>query len=263
MRVLILCLSLCLCTNALACHKPISISYGPFVSLLIVKKFFGDFHQELEKHTGCKVNFKIQRDFHEFTMGLFRREHTLAILPGPYFNVLKKIGYVAVASQVLLEPRKNYVISLKKSNFTDIQSLQGRKVLVSSPLASSGSYFLQTLTELDILNQVEIEYGNTYDSMMLSVLRKEADAAVMIKEYWHLLDDNLRENQLDVVAVLEANASTEFVIQKERQALSPMVYEALQSSYLKWGKANQTATGSSLLEKLLMDKLKQFEQSGL
>lgn len=260
MRVLILCLSLIFSSHTLACSQPITINYAPFVSPLVVTKFFGEFHQQLEQASGCSVSYTIQRDFEEFVMALFRREYTLAVVPGPYFNVLKQLDYSAVASQIINGPRKAYVIARKKENIFNMNDLAGRKVLVNSPLSASGSVFLEAARNLDLLKKMEIQHRNSYDNMMMSVLKGGWDAAVIITEYWYSLDERIRQNHLRIVEELEANVSTEFVILKERVSLAPMVYKALQSSNIEWGKPNSQATGPEHLEILLHAKLKEFQQ---
>lgn len=260
MRVLILCLSLILSLHASACSQPITINYAPFVSPLVVNTFFGEFHQQLEQSSGCQVSYTIQRDFEEFVMALFRREYTLAIVPGPYFNVLKQLDYSAVASQILNGPREIYVIARKRENIIAINDLIGRTVLVNSPLSASGSLFLEAARNLGILKKMDIQHRNSYDNMMMSVLKGDGDAAVIITEYWLSLDEHIRRNHLRIVAKVDAHASTEFVILKERASLAPMVYKALQSSNVKWGKPNIQAVGPKHLEMLLQVKLKEFQQ---
>ena len=69
MRVLILLFSISLSSSVWACQQPITINYAPFVSLLVVKKFFGSFHEQLQQTSGCAVSYVIQRNFDEFVAG--------------------------------------------------------------------------------------------------------------------------------------------------------------------------------------------------
>ncbi|MGK0444427.1 MAG: ABC-type phosphate/phosphonate transport system substrate-binding protein [Bermanella sp.] len=262
MRVLIL--AFLLFTNhvhSLPCEEPITISYGPFVTLLVVQKYFGEFHKRLEESSGCMVRYKIQRDFDQFLMALFRREDTLAVVPGPYFNVLKRMGYLAVSTQVRVEPRVSYIVSKKGKGISRLNDLVGRKVLVSSHLASSGSFFVQALTDEGLLEHVMVDYEHAYDSMLFAVLRNEADAAVLIEEYWLSLDEHIRNNNLSLVAEIKSDASTEFVMLKERHNIAPMVLDALQASEMRWGPPATKAIGSPLLETLLLNKLEQFNKA--
>lgn len=260
MRVLILFFCLSLPPYAFACQQPITINYAPFVSLLVVKKFFGSFHDELEQASGCQVTYIIQRDFEAFVSALYRREHTLAIVPGPYFNVLKQLGYSAVASQVQMGQRELFVIAKKKKGLNSLSDLVGRHVLVNSPLSASGSFFLETLSKLEILTAITLEQRNSYDNMIISVLKGDADAAVIITEYWEALDESIRNEHLSLVAKLDIQTSTEFVILKERENLKPLVYGALNTGSIKWGKPNERAKGPKSLEQLLQNKLQQFKQ---
>ena len=262
MRVLILAFVLFTThVHSLPCEEPITISYGPFVTLLVVQKYFGEFHKRLEESSGCIVRYKIQRDFDQFLMALFRREDTLAVVPGPYFNVLKEMDYLAVSTQVRVEPRVSYIVSKKGKDISRLNDLAGRKVLVSSPFASSGSFFVQALTDQGLLKQVKVEYDHAYESMLFAVLRNEADAAVLIEEYWFSLDERIRSNNLSLVAKLKSDASTEFVIVKERQKLAPVILDALQASEITWGPPATKAIGSPSLEALLFNKLEQFNKA--
>ena len=261
MRVLIVLFCLNLPSYVLACQQPITINYAPFVSLLVVDKFFGSFHEQLEKTSGCPVDFIIQRNFDEFVSALFHREHTLAIVPGPYFNVLKQLDYLAVASQLVEEQRAVLVIAKKKRGWNGLTDLIGHRVLVNSPLSASGSFFLDSAKKQALLNQIKIEQRNSYDNMIFSVLKGDADAAAIIAEYWGALDEGIRNDHLSIIARLEIQASTEFVVLKEREDLIPVIYNALNAGALKWGKPNDQAFGPKPLEQLLQNKLQQFKQT--
>ncbi|MFY0641541.1 MAG: PhnD/SsuA/transferrin family substrate-binding protein [Bermanella sp.] len=227
----------------------------------MVNKFFGSFHEQLEKTSGCPVDFIIQRNFDEFVSALFRREHTLAILPGPYFNVFKQLDYSAVASQLSEGKREVLVIAKKKRQWNGLADLIGHKVLVNSPLSASGSFFLDSVKKQTLLKKIKIEHRNSYDNMIFSVLKGDADAAVIIAEYWGALDKGIRNEHLSIIARLEIQASTEFVVLKEREYLIPVIYGALNSGTIKWGKPNDQALGPEPLEQLLQKKLQQFQQN--
>mgnify|MGYP005991065227 CR=1 FL=1 len=261
MRVLILLFSISLSSSVLACQQPITINYAPFVSLLVVKKFFGSFHEQLQQTSGCAVSYVIQRNFDEFVAALYAREHTLAIVPGPYFNVLKQLNYSAVASQIQTKHRDLLVIAKKKSKLNSLADLAGRHVLVNSPLSASGNFFLDTISKLELLDKMTIQHLSSYDNMILLVLKGDADAAVIIPEYWEALDASVRNQHLNVVKKLRVKTSTEFVVLKEREDLAPLVYQALNTGSIKWGKPNKSAVGPKSLEQLLQLKLQQYQQS--
>ncbi|MGR6872321.1 PhnD/SsuA/transferrin family substrate-binding protein [Pseudomonas sp. HK3] len=260
MRVLILFLSLSFSSYILACSQPITINYAPFVSLLVVEKFFGDFHLKLRKESGCEVKYSIQKNFDDFLIALFERKHTLAIVPGPYFNVLKQLNYSVVASQIIKGPRQIYLIAHKKSPLTGLGDLIGKDVFVNSPLSASGSSFLQHVDELNLLGHIHFDQRSFYDSMILSLLKGEGDAAVVIEEYWFSLNQVVRDSQLKIIEKLDAPASTEFIILKERVSLAPVIFDALQASFFKWGTGNKRAIGTPRLEALLQRKLQQYQQ---
>lgn len=261
MRVLLISLVIGFSAQAMSCEKPITINYAPFVSLLVVQKYFGGFHQHLKETSGCLIDYKIQQNFEDFIESLFRHEHTLAIVPGPYFDILKNLDYVAIASKAQTETRKTYVISRKEDSFINMQSLSGRKVLVSSPLTSSGSYFVEELMKLNLVDKVQIEYDNAYDAMLLNVLRNSVDAVVVIEEYWNILDDKLKAHKLKVLAEIDSPASIEVVLLKERQELASIVFDALQLSEIEWAAPKADAVGSSLLRTRLNQKLKEYRQT--
>ncbi|MGB3667815.1 MAG: PhnD/SsuA/transferrin family substrate-binding protein [Bermanella sp.] len=263
MRVLSLAclLYLTIIQQVFACDKPITISYGPYVSSMVVDTYFGQFHKNLQASTGCDVEFRIQQDFEQFIEALFRREAALSLVPGPYFNIIKSLGYVAVSSQILAAPRFTYVVAKKETLLFNLNDLKGRTVLAASPYASSGSFFLQALINENLSDQVQIQYGYSYDRMIMDVLKNGTDAAVLIEEYWALVDPRLKTHHLNVVAKLSSNASSEFVILEERQHLATVILDALQASKLKWGPPLKEAVGSNALDQLLRDKLFEFKNS--
>jgi ABC-type phosphate/phosphonate transport system substrate-binding protein len=228
--------------------------------MLVVEKYFGKFHKRLERNTGCAVRYRIQKDFEYFIESMFKREYTIVLVPGPYFNVLKQLDYIAVSSQILSEPRHSYVVAKKEKGISNLMDLKGHKVVISSPFASSGSFFLQALKTNGLSNDVQVEGDYSYDRMVMDVLKNKADAAVLIEEFWALMDPRLRDTHLNVVAKLKSDASTEFLILKEQESLAPHVLTALQASLLKWGKPAENAHGSASLEALLIEKLANFEK---
>jgi len=259
MRVLIISCLLSFSSIVSACDQPISISYAPFVSLLVVDRFFGGFHRELEALTGCKVTYQIHRDFEHFLQALFLREHTLAITPGNYFKVLKPLNYEVVSTLTSERNRNFYVIANSKSMISNLNELVGKKAFIVSPLSGSGSHFLAKLNELGLTNKVDIEYINSYDAMILAIIKGEGAAAVIVDEYWGVLDRHVREKSLKIIAQIETNTSTDFVILKEHAALAPQVRSSLQASELVWGEPNNQANGPELLESLLQSRFEVFK----
>ncbi len=258
MRVLILCVILLFSPLSLACERPITILYAPFVTLLVMDKFFGEFHQELEVLTGCEVKYRLARDFEGFVLSLFKQEANLTIVPGGYYPAMKRVGYVRVASMDKNNYRNIFVVTQKKYNYASLQDLIGHTILIASPLSSSGSFFLAELEAMNLTGKVNISDNHTYDSMVLSLLKGKVDAVVMIDEYWELLDESIKHNQLKQIMQIKSRATTEFIALKEFAYLIPKINQALKKSSIKWKAVNEPVLDSVSLKKLLEQKLNEF-----
>lgn len=258
MRVFILFLVLAFPSFTLACERPITILYAPFVSLLVMDEFFGEFHEELEVLSGCEVNYLLSRDFEDFVQRLFQRATSLTIVPGAYYQAMQRIGYIRVASMDNHNSRNIYVVTQKKRTYSNLQDLIGHKVLIASPLSSSGSFFLSEVDALNLTSKIDIQENYAYDSMMLSLLKGKVDAVVVIEEYWKLLGESIKNNQLKLVVRLKSQATTEFIALKEFAYLTPKINQALKKSTIKWKPAKAPVLGSLSLQKRLEQKLNEF-----
>ena len=246
---------------AWSCERPLTINYGPYVSLLVIETFFGEFHAELEKSTGCKVDYQLHRDFETYLISLFRKEKSMTLAPSAYYQILSDSGYIQVASEKQAKHKHLHIIARKNASIESIEDLVGRRVAVISSLSSSGSYFIEALKSRDLLSKVEIHFGGAYDTMILSVIKNEFDAAVIVQEYWKLLDQRIRDSQLKVIATLITSPFSDFYVDNAIKRYIPEIKQAIQKMPITWGEPSQQAAGSKLLQDLLQKKQQQFNKA--
>jgi len=244
--------------SAWSCEKPLVINYGPYVSLLVVDQFLGVFHQSLAEKTGCKVSYQLHKDYDDYLLSLFRKETALALTPGTYYDVMIQRGYKLVASESRNKKRQIHVIAKKKSAMNTLKDLESHKVAIISSLSLSGSYFKGELDKLGLLPSVELHFNPAYESMVLSVMKGELDAAVVIQEYWNALDPNLRENHLKIIKTFMVEPDATFYVLKEFAHLSPIIKEELTKTIIDWDEPYEKAVGPELLKSLLQSRLDQF-----
>lgn len=245
-------------TSILACDKPLTVNYGPFVSLLVVEHFFGEFHKSLASKSKCKVDFQLNKDFDQFVQSLFEKTHTLAVVPSAYHETMVRLGYVHFSSEYNEKARQFHVIAKRKSGINKLEDLSGRKVLIMSSLSASGSYFIEELDKLGLLPKVELHYNFAYENMVLAVLKNEVDAAVIIQGYWNLISPSIRENQIKIIKSISTKSDAHFYILKEYSSLIPIANESLKSSAIEWGNPTIYESDSALLKGLLKERLEQF-----
>ena len=241
-----------------ACNQPLTISYAPFISLLLVNELLGEFHRELQAETGCKVEYSLSNNFESFLLDVFRKKSQMTLVPTAYSTVLQRTGYQVIASERSHVRREFVIISNKLSGIQTIDDLAGRKIQVISQLSSSGDYLLELLEQKGLMASVKVHYGGTYDVMVLSVLKNQVDAAVIIPEYFNAVDKRLRERKIKVIGTIRVNSDVDLLAVNIDDKTIPIIRKALRHTPIEWGDPLTSERGSKNLRMLLDKKYKQF-----
>lgn len=187
--------------TANACEHDIHIAYPPFIKLLTINQFFSGMHNQLSTKTGCNVKFVLHTSFEEVLDGILEYRHEATILPSSYISIAKELGYQHVATI----NREDVIYILARKEFKgSTYDFSGLKILILDHYSESGAIFKQDMELKGMLSQVNIHTGGSYDQMILSVMKKRADLAVIIPEYWHLLSPDVRDKHLKIVYKLNS-----------------------------------------------------------
>ncbi len=238
-------------SQAWACPKPITISYGPYVSLLTIKHNFGHIHEELARQTDCPVEYILYSNFDHYINSLVRQKHTITFVPKVYMSGLNELGYGFVSR--LIQPDKLLrIIVRRESGVHSIKDLGGKKILALSPFSGSGARLLEKLSEHEILSRVKVEYGGNYESMLFSVIQGKADATIVVPQYWNIFDKRVREKYLKVIYSIPVG-SPHYAILGEHEELGGILKGVLNNeSVLKWGKPEEVKNTVPSLHNLFM-----------
>jgi ABC-type phosphate/phosphonate transport system substrate-binding protein len=230
--VMALSLSL-LAPSALACDKPITIAYGPYVTLLMVNQFLVSAHEELEAETGCEVKYTLFDSFDGLIESIVKKEHAMAGVPGSYTASLQLIGYEQVATLDLGE-NDSYLVVHKNSEIESLENLSGKKVMFMGGLSESGASLLRALKDTKVIDAVVLENKSSYENMLISLIRKEVDAVMVVTEYWRLLSKNIRESSLRIL-YREPGNLMDYIVQTNNEVLKVKFRNALRrDAKLKW-----------------------------
>ncbi len=250
MTRIILILLLLFSVNAAACKEPITISYGPYVTLLTVNSFFSELHDDLSEATGCLVEYKLYKDFDTFIDSLIRQEHALSVVPGSYLGALKGLSYKHIAS-IKNTNETTRVLVRASSNIKSLNDLTGKHVMAISPFSESGARLLQALDDKKLLPFVRMEYGHNYESMVFSVISGKADAAVIIPEYWELLDKGIRTRSLNIIAKLPYLTAGFVMLPSDHKLDNILLKLLLKNQGLAWDKPVLPVSGLEVIDKLI------------
>lgn len=94
--------------------------------------------------------------------------------------------------------------------------------------------------------------------MVISVLKGDFDAAVVIQDYWTLIAESLRENQLSVIKVYEIKPDSNFYGRDSYSELTPNIFPDFKTGSVSWGEPSPNKNPAKLLRTLLQQKLDQF-----
>ena len=236
-----------------ACDRVIRVAYPPFVNLLTINKFFDGLHRELSQETGCRVEYALKKDFDAVLDSLIHYRHDAALLPGAYLPTAIELGYQVVSTV----KRKNviHVVSRKGFNGRELKEYGGLNILILGHFSESGARFEQALLDQNMLSKVNIEIGTSYERMMLAVMAKKADLAVIIPEYWMLLSADIRDKHLQIIHTLSV-APAGIVTRPGASEFSNVLIKTLnKQTKLMWEKPRLEGMDLPLLDQHIKNKV--------
>lgn len=236
-----------------ACDRTIQLAYPPFVNLLTINKFFDGLHRGLSRETGCRVEYVLKKDFAAVLDSLIHYKYDATLLPGAYLPTAIELGYQVVSTV----KRKNviYVVSRKGFNGRELKEYSGLNILILGHFSESGARFEQAMLDHDMLSKVNINIGTSYERMMLAVMAKKADLAVIIPEYWMLLSADIRDKHLQIIHTLSVTPAG-IVTRPGASDFSKDLTRVLnKESKLKWDKPRLEGMRLPLLDQHIKNKV--------
>lgn len=216
---------------ACACERDIHIAYPPFINLLTINQFFNSMHHQLSLQTGCNVQYVLNKSFDDVLEGILNYKYEAILLPGAYIPIATEMGYQHVATT----KREDviYIVSRKEFKGGE-QQFSDLDILILDHYSESGAIFKEDMNSKGILSQVNIRTGGSYDQMILSVVKRQADLAVVIPEYWNLLSPEVRDKHLKIVYQLKSLPAG-MVTLPNSESFSEKLYQVLlQEKGIRW-----------------------------
>jgi len=210
----------------LACDKPISFAYGPYVTLNRLQAF-EVLHRYFERSTGCAVEFQAYSSIEVLMSDLLNKKHTFAFVPGIYYQAMEEHGYSLVVSMSRSQLLGNYVITQHDTPYTQLSDLWGRSVAILDPYASSSLHFVKELEKLGMRDTVKFEVINNYEEIVLKVFEYSVDAGVVVGTYWNQIDEMIRKRNLKVIHKYNFDGKGGYIGLTEEKELSKQLLESL------------------------------------
>jgi phosphonate transport system substrate-binding protein len=183
--------------------KPLEIGVFPNLSARAVVAMYQPLRDFLEKSLGRPVQVYTAPDFRTFVERTRGGEYDV-LVTAPHLARLAQIesGYIPLANYA--SPLRALVVVPGRARFSSLEDLHGRTVSVPDRLAVISMVGVQLLRDHGLSPEtgLRLVYAKSHTNAALSVLREEADAAVIGSAPFNQLPEDVRAG-LRVLAATE------------------------------------------------------------
>lgn len=238
MKLSILALLLVISLDTSACDQPIELKTGAFFNSATNANFWGDYIKNLSAKLDCPVKLRPSPSFESFIDDLINEKGDMYVIPEHYAQILIEQGYIPVLRSTT--PIKVYLLTQKKYDPSNLDSLKNKTIYVPS-IYSISYHVLKGKIESSVeLKNIKFEFGRTYQSNLMSVLKGDMDATVIFSPAFDNLPNKIK-NKVHISTIYETDSIGYIMV---KPSASKSLIKAIQSSHskiniLKWASTDK------------------------
>ena len=166
--------------------------YGPFFSAHFYKEYVYQFHENIERITGCQINSQLISSYDDYLLSLTRGDIYMTFVPRHYEYALSHYGFKrmlkgALGSNILLLTKK------KKYRNMNISQLDGETILVPSIYTHAYLYLLDWLQESAMIEKVKIRTDFSHDEIVVNLVSDRASVGVLSSIIFNRMPASVRD----------------------------------------------------------------------
>jgi ABC-type phosphate/phosphonate transport system substrate-binding protein len=247
MKSLIAIAVLLMSLDVIACDRPYEMKLGHAFKSASIVSYWSDFAAMLSEKLKCPVKITTSPSFKSYLIDLINKDGDLFLVAGYYAHPLEKLGLIPVLK--VTTPAKYHLITKKHLDPKNLKTLKGKTIHVASIYSTAYAISVIRLQEAGVINQVNFEFGDSYQANIMKVINSEADAAVMFSPIFDALSKPIKD-KLNTATLLENTTTGYAMVHPDSPA---ELIEAIQTSHhkinlLKWSPTNRTEPQGALTD---------------
>ena len=220
--------------GAHSCESPYELKVGAFFNSASTISFWSEFAETLSLASNCQTNIIPSSSFKAHIASLVQQDGDIFLVPAYYAAALRKFRLKPILRTVI--PTKSYLVTSKDLDPSNIETLNGRNVSIISQYSDAYLAFIERMNAKSMsIEDIHFSFERSIESNAMSVIRGDADAAVIFSIVFDPLPDSLKK-KVNIATLIEHETAGYLLIKEDA---SVELVKAIKASYesihlLKW-----------------------------